>query len=268
MRLLPMILGYIFSAVVVWLTDSVIVSLFQDILFKDALWTLVAPGRLLVRLFIVAVILILCTVKVIRNTSINNVYRVNCVGVDYGTNCCAESTNKSQRLIFHAKKLATALKLNNRQKTKLFLLCKYYDIGFISVNRDIINRRNSLSAEEQKIYDSHTYLGAEIAEAIPQLAYISYLIKYHEECFDGSGIYGLFARKIPIECRVFQVVLMYDNFTHPDALGKKMLSEEALNELGYYAGSVLDPEIVWVFNKVMGYKGLENSISESVSIFR
>ncbi|MEG1998069.1 MAG: HD domain-containing phosphohydrolase, partial [Clostridiales bacterium] len=255
MRLLPLTCGYIFSIIALWMADSTLLMFLQDITFANALWFGVGPGRLLFRLLLTAIILIAGVVHIYRRAAADHVFHVYSVISANGINGYAESDDKCQRLMEYCNKMAGCFKMSSRRKEDLAMLCQVYDIGLIAVASDTLNSKKRLSQEQQAAWDSHIEVGAEIAAAIPQISRVAPLILYHEECFDGSGYNGLIGQSIPLACRIFQVALLYDNLTHPASGKKMMICEEALNELGHFSNTVLDPEIIRVFRKLMGFKG-------------
>ena len=95
--------------------------------------------------------------------------------------------------------------------------------------------------------DRSAALGADIAANIPQLARASRLLACQQEYYDGSGCHGLRGEKIPLACRIFTTAMIFDELQH----GVRHLgSEEALEELRLFSGTLLDPDIVNAFNRL------------------
>lgn len=134
-----------------------------------------------------------------------------------------------------------------------------HDIGMISVDKgDIIKSSSLRSPEEEKIFRSHTMLGAEILENILTLNtnndFIRMAIdiaKYHHERWDGSGFpEGKAGRAIPLCARIVAIVDDYDALLLGWGVDHALTHEECLEIISKNAGSLYDPDMIEVFNKV------------------
>jgi len=263
-RQLKQIITFILISGLIWLTDTLFLSFFGDMPFGLALWSGVGPTRLLIRLILVLVILMAGFTFVLhREMEYMKVVRMNAADRSalYGS---PNSPHKSKRLLYYALRLATLMKMSSRQRENLRKLCYCYDLGSVGVPDDLLAREGNLSEEEQKIRDSHITLGAEIAANIPRLARASSLIAAHEERYDGGGFQAMYGKSIPLACRIFAAVMMFDAHTHPHNGGRVMEAREALDELDMYAGSVLDPEVVEAFRSLFSDRRLASMITARV----
>ena len=230
--------AYIMGGTLLWLLDSAYIVFFHRLTLEEALWSGLDPLRLLIRLAAEALLLIAALVHIRRSAQFKE-------ELNYWPQTPNEelyqgspySVDRGKRLLFFALKLAIALPLNKRQQDKLRRLCYCYDIGLFSA--------------AEGVPGEHIELGAEIAAHFKNLQDIVPLILAHEEYYNGSGYYCLAGEKIPVQCRILQVVLMFDNLQR-GVEGRSALSyAAALQELGYYAGTMLDPELVALFQKLM-----------------
>jgi hypothetical protein len=205
---------------------------------EEALWGGLDPLRLLIRLTVEALLLIVALIHIRRSAH----YKEE---LNYWPQTPNEellqgspySVDKGKRLLFFALKLAIALPLSKRQQDRLRRFCYCYDIGLFNAGENVPGE--------------HIELGAEIVAHFKNLQDIVPLILTHEEYYNGSGYYCLAGERIPIQCRILQVVLMFDNL-HRGEEGRAALSyAAALQELSYYAGVMLDPELVALFQKLM-----------------
>jgi len=238
LRLLMLGYSYIMGGVFLWLLDSAYFVFFKRLAFIEALWSGLEPSRLFLRLAAEALLLLAALLHIRRDALFKE-------ELSYWPQTPAEelwqgspySEDKGKRLLFFALKLAIALRLNKRQLHKLRRLCYCYDIG--------------LFANDENNSGEHIELGAEIVAHFKSLQDLTPLILAHEEHYNGSGYYCLAGERIPIQCRILQVALMFDNL-HKGLEGQPGLPYKvALQELGYYAGGMLDPELVSLFQKLM-----------------
>jgi hypothetical protein len=238
LRLILLGYAYIAGGAFLWILDSAYFVFFRRFTLVEALWSGLEPWRLLVRLAVEALLLIMALVHIRRTAFFKE-------ELSYWPQTPNEelwqgspySEDKGKRLLFFSLKLAIALRLNNRQQDKLRRLCYCYDIGLFKTVEDEPGE--------------HIELGADIAAHFKILQDLVPLILAHEEYYNGSGYYCLAGERIPIQCRILQVVLMFDNL-HRGIDGRSALPYAvALHELSYYAGTMLDPELVALSQKLM-----------------
>ncbi len=239
---------YLLIASIIWLTDTALFSLTGRISFLDALWLEVTPGRLIFRLVIVLAVLFYGFTKVLRRElEYNKVIKMNQADRNalYGA---PSSPNKSKRLLYYCLRLAAMLKLNARDQDRLRTLCYCYDLGLV----------NSTNAEKNAAE------GAAIAANIPQLQRAAHLIACHNEYYDGSGPRSLFGKTIPLPCRIFSTVLLFDDLLC--TLNKQGTGDiaEALSSLSLYRSTRLDPEIVDAFNQLCLDQRLVKNLSAEI----
>ncbi len=159
-----------------------------------------------------------------------------------------ESLEHIERVISLAEGMADKLKLNERDKEKLLLLCRYHDIGRVRTREDVWSHAAVITRDERDIIKLHAITGYQILSQMELEHNIAELVLCHHENFDGSGYpYGLAGREIPLISRIFAVIDSYDIMVN-DQLYKDAVSEEkALEELKKFSGSQFDPELVTVF---------------------
>ncbi len=252
----PVLTGlfYLIAAFLVWGLDGAILAFYSGgEIFQDFIFTKVPLARLIVRGLLSALLLFAGYLKIRRQLASKDIFNIWLGDEKESLFCgCAESHLRPQRLLFHSLRLAKYFKLSQKEKEGLRTLCYCYDIGLVSIPNAVLNKEGELTQKEQEIWDSHTRRGAEIIAAITDLAPGAQYILYHEEYFNGGGIFGLHGRKIPLACRIFQTVWMYDCMIYPPGRQNPLVCDEALLELRYYSGSALDPEVVEAFIRIMG----------------
>lgn len=264
MRPFVRLLIYCAAAIFLWLADSLLLAFGQGLSYPDALWRFVPATRLLLRLGITLLLLFIgvlrFTAHAVRKREIIRINKADS-GAWFGR---ADSAKKAERLLYHSLRLATVLRMRPREKDKLRQLCYCYDIGMVGVPDWVLEKDGGLTHDEQLLRDRHIELGAEIARQIPQLRRIAPLIACHEEYYNGGGAKGMYGRSIPLACRIFLVALIYDYYTQPHEDGRVLENEEALDELAFYSGTVLDPDVFAAFRRLMSDKRLGAAVAEHV----
>lgn len=238
MRIFLLAYAYIAAGVLLWLGDAAFFIFIYDYTLPQALWSGIAPLRLLIRLIAEAVLFIVA-LKHLQSAAdqtdkLNYWPQTPDEELWYGS---PYSEDKGKRLLFFSLKLAIALRLNAHEQDKLRRLCYCYDLGLFN--------------EAESSPGAHIELGAAIAAHFKSLQSIVPLIRAHEEYYNGSGYYCLAGQRIPIQCRILQVVLMFDDLHQGTARQAGLSYGAALEELSYYSGAMLDPELVELFQRLM-----------------
>ncbi|MCM1045151.1 MAG: response regulator [Candidatus Gastranaerophilales bacterium] len=128
------------------------------------------------------------------------------------------------------------------------------DIGYIGVPRDILRKKESLTAEEQQIVETHTDIGARLLSDLyvsnDYNDFISTAIDiahYHHENWDGSGYPDhLQKEEIPLAAQIVAVVERYCTLTGGGDRGR----EEALEVMKEEAGVKFNPDIFQICHKI------------------
>ena len=133
-----------------------------------------------------------------------------------------------------------------------------HDLGFAIMDYRCFDAMDEASRAEKLM--EHTAIGAKLMEEIYQLGgnneYLKMAIdiaKYHHENWDGSGYsLGLSGKDIPLCARIVTVITTYDNWIscmkNQEPVDKA--HESGVERVNLAAGTVLDPDIVAIFNKI------------------
>jgi len=255
---------YASLAILLWLADSLIMSFLGQTAFPEALWSSVPPNRLLFRLLGCSAVLLCGFMHAIRGELINRHYRRLSPSYQLLLFGDRNSPRSAVRMHYHCLRLAAVMHVRPADQECLRLLCYCHDIGLVGVPDAVLNKTEPLTREEQNLLDTHIALGAKIASNIPQLRRVAPLILAHEEYYDGSGARAMYGRSIPLTCRIFKLVQMYDYFTHPHDGGRVLDEREALDELSFYSGHVLDPDVMDAFRRLMTDHRLANTVTQYI----
>jgi len=159
-----------------------------------------------------------------------------------------ETLQHCRSVMILARKLALELGWQGDRLEKLKEAAYLHDIGMISLDDDILNKKGSLTAGEWKKIKRHPEIGYRIARSSDELAPIAPAILHHHERWDGSGYpRGLSGGDIPLEARIIAITDAFNVMTHKDTYRANISREEAVEELRNCAGGQFDPELVEVF---------------------
>lgn len=133
-----------------------------------------------------------------------------------------------------------------------------HDIGKIGLSDQILLKPGPLTAEERKIMETHSELGAKTLQELYTMNGHNEFLKmaieiarYHHERWDGKGYpYGLKGQEIPLPARIVAVVDVYDALVGERCYKRPYTHEESIRIINEGAGSQFDADIIEVFNKI------------------
>lgn len=133
-----------------------------------------------------------------------------------------------------------------------------HDLGKIAISDKVLFKQGELNEEECEILKTHTMIGAEILEEIYSLNDNNELlrmamdvVKYHHENWDGTGYpNGLKGTNIPLSARIVGVIHSYNTFCSASFSQEAYRHERSVEMMNEGAGSLYDPDIISVFNKI------------------
>ncbi|MBI5970945.1 MAG: GAF domain-containing protein [Deltaproteobacteria bacterium] len=162
----------------------------------------------------------------------------------------------SERVCAFAMKIGSTLGLNAKEMRELELASLLHDIGKIGTYEAILEKPGKLTDEEMAVVKQHPGKGAEILGPIKQLKTVIPAIRYHQECFDGSGYpEGIKGADIPLYARIIAVADTVDAMgaDRPYRKGRPWTMITA--EIKRCSGTQFDPEVVEAFLKTTGQHG-------------
>jgi two-component system cell cycle response regulator len=166
---------------------------------------------------------------------------------------CTHDSNQSQKILHVAQmayRIALALDMSTKEAEMIRTLGYIYDIGIISIPRDVLMNPTSLDELEIDLLHQHPVLGAEIISSIPTLHSLVPAVRAHHEWWDGSGYPdNLVQESIPLGARIIAVVDAYHT-----CLTSSSSVKHALLCLQQGSGIQFDPEVVDALFDVLGYQ--------------
>lgn len=135
-----------------------------------------------------------------------------------------------------------------------------HDIGKLAVPDHILNKPGKLTPAELEKTKIHSVVGASILEKIGFDVPVVPTVKYHHECWDGSGYpEGLKGEEIPLTARILTVADAYDTLRGTRPYRPAMSREKARQIMQAEAGTRFDPHIVAVLLRYLS--ALEDEIA-------
>jgi putative two-component system response regulator len=124
-----------------------------------------------------------------------------------------ESGAHVKRISMYSVHLAQRLGLDAVLQDRIFFASQLHDVGKVAIPDRILDKPETLSAEERKILQSHCSLGAGMLgqNTSPYFTMGADIAHAHHECWDGSGYpKGLAGEAAPLEARIVKLVDVYD----------------------------------------------------------
>ncbi|WP_411676948.1 HD-GYP domain-containing protein [Caproicibacter sp.] len=153
--------------------------------------------------------------------------------------------------------MGTALNMNSTSLFKLGLGALLHDIGKVFIDKEIIDKRSSLTRDEYEEVKKHPALGYEYLVNSNLDLPVSGLIGIlqHHERNDGSGYpSGLAGKEISQFSRIISIADVFDAMTSDRPYRPAMMPSEVMEFLMGGAGTLFDPELVSLFTrKVAAY---------------
>jgi len=152
-----------------------------------------------------------------------------------------------------SKKAADYFNLNQKEKTDLLLLARHYDLGKLTLDKNIVKKGEKLTTEEWDEYKKYVINSTNFAAYYHDLIGICNLIYSHHEHYDGSGWpEALNGDQIPYLSRLFAVINFYSkvksNIYFPLLKDKyyfgALEDQEIIKEFNHYKSKIFDPKIV------------------------
>jgi putative nucleotidyltransferase with HDIG domain len=156
------------------------------------------------------------------------------------------------RVQHYAMGLAKALGGLDEQSMKAIQAAALlHDTGKLAVPERILNKPGKLSPAEFDAMKLHVDVGADILSSIDFPYPVVPIVRAHHENWDGTGYpNGLKGIEIPIGARILSVVDCYDALTSDRPYRAAMTDEDALSIIRARRGTMYDPTVVDVFERV------------------
>ncbi|MGB4659081.1 MAG: diguanylate cyclase [Mobilitalea sp.] len=138
-------------------------------------------------------------------------------------------------------KTATALEMEEDFIIKAELVGKIHDIGKVSIDVRILDKKGPLDNEEWEKVKQHSEIGFKIVGSAKDIADVGQAILMHHERIDGLGYpRGIKADKISRLAKILAIAESYDAMTTAHPYRNPLTKEEAILEIKKNEGSQFD----------------------------
>ncbi|MBN1834304.1 MAG: response regulator [Spirochaetales bacterium] len=161
-----------------------------------------------------------------------------------------ETAAHIQRMGDYARVISGQLGGNEEEREMLLYATPMHDIGKIGIPDRILLKPGKLDADEWKIMQQHTTMGAQIltVEANGFLGIARAIALSHHEKWDGSGYpEGLKGEAIPLPGRIAAVADVFDALSSKRPYKQAFSLEESARTVAEGRGSHFDPQVVDAF---------------------
>jgi diguanylate cyclase (GGDEF)-like protein/PAS domain S-box-containing protein len=156
----------------------------------------------------------------------------------------------SERVSQFAVMIGKALKLEQEEINDLEILGLLHDIGKITVEPEILNKKGVLTKGEYQNIQKHVEIGYQLLKSVDQYLDLAEYVLCHHERYDGQGYpRKLKGEEIPLFSRIIAVADSFEAMTSNRVYKKTMTIEASIIELKELAGEQYDPMIVEAFCK-------------------
>lgn len=155
----------------------------------------------------------------------------------------AYTKGHSRRVARYCVALAEELGLSRRELEGLKVAGFLHDIGKIAIDKDIINKPSSLSAEERVELNQHPLISYEILSRVRfPWKDLPLSVRYHHERIDGKGYPDrLTGEEIPLYAKIMALADAFDAMTTDRPYRRRLPLESVLIEVKKEIGRQFDP---------------------------
>ena len=161
-----------------------------------------------------------------------------------------ETFEHTERVGALAAEIAVRLGLRPQKVRLLREAALLHDVGKIAIPDRVLLKPGTLSAEEQRVMESHTALGARLLarSSSPVLQMAAVIAATHHEWWNGGGYpSGLAGERIPLVGRVVAVADVFDALTHERPYKPAWPLGQAIARIHSASGLQFDPTVVAAF---------------------
>ena len=165
----------------------------------------------------------------------------------------------SERVAAMAVSIGTTMQLPPAELEDLKRAGLLHDIGKLGVPVAVLDKPGKLTAEEYRMVQRHSSLGASILQPIKAFADIITMVRHHHENFDGSGYPdGLAGSDIELGARILAVADVFDALKSDRPYRRGLPLENVIDFMGKQSQRQFDPRVVDALMKNLEKEGPGN----------
>ena len=162
-----------------------------------------------------------------------------------------DTLRHSLRIRAYALHLAQRLGYPACQQKHLEHAALLHDVGKIGLSDALLFHTGPYTASDLERMKPHAVLGEQILNSVDFLRPAALIVRHHHERYDGSGYPDkLTCRNIPLGSRILAIADTLDALTNPQIYRPAQTFEDAIEEIGRWAGKQFDPAVVEEFRRV------------------
>ncbi|MCF7907695.1 MAG: HD domain-containing protein [Candidatus Omnitrophica bacterium] len=151
----------------------------------------------------------------------------------------------SDRVVEYAEKIGQKMKLSPERIELLKRAAELHDIGKLSIQKNILNKKTRLTEEEWEIIRNHPIIGEHILKPVAFDEQLLTIVRSHHERYDGKGYPDkIEGKKMDICTQIISVADAYDAMVSVRAYRPAMEVAEAIERLNESKGSQFNPQVV------------------------
>ena len=162
------------------------------------------------------------------------------------------TSGHSERITQYALLLGREIGMTQQELKNLEYAALLHDIGKVSIDRTILEKKGTLTHEEWDKIKSHPLVGREILKPLNILKDVLPTIYYHHERYNGNGYLGIVkGEEIPLGARIISIADAFDAMSSPRPYRDALPLDKIKAELENGSGTQFDPKLVAVFLRLL-----------------
>lgn len=161
-----------------------------------------------------------------------------------------ETGDHIRRMSCYCEAVARKMGLSREWARQILVASPMHDVGKLGIPDAVLMKPGPLTAEERKLMQQHTVIGARILEGGDNelLRQAQRIAHSHHERWDGSGYpEGISGADIPLEARIAAVADVFDALTSPRVYKSAISFEKSFDMIRAGRGSHFDPDVADAF---------------------
>ena len=169
------------------------------------------------------------------------------------------------RIAIIADEIAKLFHIARHDRGSLRVAALLHDLGEVAMERDYIQRTDSLTDDDRLDLARHPIIGEREASRVGADRAAQLLVRWHHEWWNGQGYPDALRREeIPLAARILRVADSYASLTDARPYRPALTVAEARKEIAAYAGIEFDPAIVKAFLSIEFLQELESFAKENI----
>ena len=172
------------------------------------------------------------------------------------------------RIAVIADEIAKVFHLARHDRGSLRAASLLHDLGEVAMEREYIQRTDSLSDEDRLDLARHSIIGEREASRIGADRAAQLLVRWHHEWWNGQGYPdAMRGDDIPLAARILRLADSYAALTDARPFRPALRAEAATAEIVQRAGIEFDPSVVDAFLVMTPVKELESFAKSDLDAF-